>query len=87
MKIIVDKEGRSIIEQMCDVALKTGGIRNLNPVIMVLEKMSDYVEPVVNDEPVANAEACTPEEIIQTTPFPPSAYEPKVVKDDDVPQA
>ena len=81
MKIIVDKEGRSMIEQMCDVALKTGGIRNLKPVIMVLEKMSDYVEPVVNDE------ACTPEEIIQTTPFPPSAYEPKVVKDDDVPQA
>jgi len=82
MKIIVDKEGRSMIEQMCDVALKTGGIRNLNPVIMVLEKMSDYVEPVAN----AEAEACTPEEIIQTTPFPLSAYESQVVKDDDVPQ-
>jgi len=86
MKIIVDKEGRSMIEQMCDVALKTGGIRNLSPVIMILEKMSDYVEPQpdkggVDGEKVG---ACTPEEIIQTTPFPPSAYEPK---DDGVSQA
>lgn len=39
MKIIVDKEAKSILTQMCDVMLKAGGIRNLIPVQRVLACM------------------------------------------------
>lgn len=50
MIIIVDKEGRNLIQQMCDLSLKTGGIQNLQGVLSVLNTMKDYGEPVVATE-------------------------------------
>lgn len=36
MKIIVDQEGKSAIHQLCDIALKNGGINNLNQINKIL---------------------------------------------------
>ena len=37
MILNVDKEGKHVIEQLCDIALKQGGIQNLNQVNFVLK--------------------------------------------------
>lgn len=39
MIIQVDKEGKSVIEQFCDIALKNGGLQNLNQINLVLSTM------------------------------------------------
>lgn len=44
MKIIADKEAKIVITQMCDVALKSGGLKNLNGITDVLNSMEDYVD-------------------------------------------
>ena len=36
MIIKVDKEGKSAVEQLVDIALKQGGIQNLNAVNLIL---------------------------------------------------
>ena len=36
MRIIVDGDGRLAINQLCDVALKAGGIANLNSITQIL---------------------------------------------------
>ncbi len=36
MIIVVDKEGKSVIEQLCDVGLKQAGIGNLNQINLIL---------------------------------------------------
>ena len=41
MNIAVDKEGRRIIEQLCDIALKTAGIQNLAAVTQILQSLKD----------------------------------------------
>lgn len=45
MILKVDKEGKSAIEQFCDLALKSGGIRNLNQVNLVLQSTEMLPEP------------------------------------------
>lgn len=49
MKVIVDQEARIAIEQLCDVALKVGGLRNHVPVSILLnsmEQLEDVKEKV-----------------------------------------
>ena len=41
MNIKADKEGKEAITQLCDVALKTGGIQNLAPITNILKAVSD----------------------------------------------
>lgn len=36
MKILVDQEGRRAVEQLCDIALKSAGVRNLDAVNEIL---------------------------------------------------
>ena len=43
MKIVVDKEGKDAINQLCDVALKQGGIRNLDPITEILSSTVEKV--------------------------------------------
>ena len=45
MKIVVDKEGRKAIEEMCDMALKVSGIRNLNRDGQILAGVQMEEEP------------------------------------------
>ena len=45
MIIQVDQEGKNVIEQFCDIALKQGGIQNLNQVNLVLRKVVMISEP------------------------------------------
>lgn len=39
MIIITDQEGKSVIRQLCDIALKDGGIGNLNQVNLILRSV------------------------------------------------
>ena len=39
MIIQVDQEGRSAIQQLCDIALKSAGVQNLNPVNTILRSV------------------------------------------------
>lgn len=39
MKIKVDKKGQEAIQQLCDIALKSGGIQNLNGINTILVSM------------------------------------------------
>lgn len=49
MKIVVDEEGRKAIEEMCDMALKVSGIRNLNRVGQILAGVRMEEEPPQSD--------------------------------------
>ena len=51
MKIYADKEGKEVIVQLCDIALKTGGLQNLNGINNVLTSLQDYIPPPA-DNPV-----------------------------------
>lgn len=55
MRILVDDEARGMIEQMCDVSLKVGGLQNLAAVTQVLKTM----EPVDPDGDADELEAGT----------------------------
>lgn len=46
MKIIVDKDGKDIITQLCDIALKVGGLQNMPAVNVILASMESITEPV-----------------------------------------
>jgi len=39
MKIAVDTEGQNVIHQLCDIALKQGGVQNLAAVTMILNSI------------------------------------------------
>lgn len=39
MEIKADKEGIEAIKQLCDIALKHGGLANHNPVAMILNSI------------------------------------------------
>lgn len=41
----VDKEGEHAIQQLCDIALKAGGIQNLERINQVLESVELISEP------------------------------------------
>jgi len=40
LTIKVNQVGKSVIEQLCDIALKQGGLANLDQIILVLKSMS-----------------------------------------------
>lgn len=42
MKLLVDQEAKGLIEQMCDVCLKSGGLKNMPAILSVLQSMQDY---------------------------------------------
>jgi hypothetical protein len=44
MKIIADIEGKKVIEQLCDIALKHGGMQNLQAIQLILENVTDIPE-------------------------------------------
>lgn len=44
MKIIVDAAGKKEIEDLCDLALRVGGLQNNNAVDAVLHSMEDLPE-------------------------------------------
>jgi hypothetical protein len=46
MKIIVDEDGKKAVQALVDIALKTGGISNLNGSIDILKSLEEYKEPV-----------------------------------------
>ena len=50
MIIQVDKEGENIIQQLCDVALKQGGIKNLNAINKTLSSLKVIEEPKLEDK-------------------------------------
>jgi len=39
MKIVVDKEAQGLLKNLCDIALKTAGLANLEGVLAILNKM------------------------------------------------
>ena len=39
MKIEVDKEAHDLLKKFCDIALKAGGLMNLQPTLLVLNSM------------------------------------------------
>jgi len=48
MEIIVDKEGREVIVQLCDIALKQGGVQNLQSVAKILSLTKDKEIPAAD---------------------------------------
>lgn len=54
MIIRVDEEGKSVITQLCDIALRTNGIANLNSVNDILSKV-EVIKPVTKDDPALEA--------------------------------
>lgn len=42
MVIIVDEEGKKALHQLVDIALKAGGISNLNGTIDILKSVQEY---------------------------------------------
>lgn len=41
MKILCDKKGKEAILQLCDVALKTGGLRNMQRISEILKSIEN----------------------------------------------
>ena len=41
MLIQVDKEGKKVVDSLCDIALKVGGIQNLQMVNIILENTKE----------------------------------------------
>lgn len=50
MKILVDQEGKNVIRQLCDIALKQGGVSNLNQVNLILRSVNVLPTPVVKED-------------------------------------
>lgn len=44
MKFIVDKEAQEALLQLCDIALKQGGLGNFNSIQKVIESVEEYKE-------------------------------------------
>jgi len=49
MKFTVDSEAKKALQDLCDIALKTGGIQNLVAVQVILSNVQD-IEKVDNTE-------------------------------------
>jgi len=52
MKIVVDQEGKQVLQQLCDIALRAGGLQNLQPInallnLMQVENPAPVVPPVL----------------------------------------
>lgn len=50
MIIQTDKEGKGMIEQLCDIALKSGGLQSLNGITQILSSIKPLPEPEKKDE-------------------------------------
>ena len=50
MVILVDKEGHDSVIALCDIALKVGGVQNLNKTNQILSSMR-MVPPQINKKP------------------------------------
>lgn len=50
MKIIVDEEGKKAVQELCDVALKVGGLQNFNSVGKILGSIVDEPPQSVEKE-------------------------------------
>lgn len=50
MIIKADEEGIKAVRQLCDIALKTSGINNLDGVLMILQNLSLIEEEIKLDE-------------------------------------
>jgi hypothetical protein len=49
MKIIVDEEGKKAITELCHIALRAGGINNLNEINQILTSVKEYKEEKKED--------------------------------------
>jgi len=50
MKITTDIEGLAAIKSLCDIALKAGGIQNLNPITNILRTVEMFEKCDSNPE-------------------------------------
>jgi len=50
MQIFVDDEARVVVEKMCDVSLKVGGLQNMPTVLSVLHNLKALSEKEVISE-------------------------------------
>lgn len=50
MIIQVDQEGNRAIQQLCDIALKSAGMKNLNPVNMILRSVKVLPAPEIEEK-------------------------------------
>ena len=68
MIIQTDKEGRDVIQQLCDIALKQGGVANLNQVnailraVVVLPQVAPVVPIKENPSPKSEVKEPTKDE-------------------------
>lgn len=53
MLIQVDKEGRETVQNLCDIALKVGGIQNLRSVNIILSQIK-MIEPEKKEQDAPN---------------------------------
>lgn len=49
MRIIADKEGQAVLQQLADIALKQGGIQNLQAVNQFLQSIQMIEETKVDE--------------------------------------
>jgi len=57
MKIVVDQEGKQVLQQLCDIALRAGGLQNLQPInallnLMQVENPAPAVPPTPSTSPI-----------------------------------
>lgn len=62
MIIQTDEKGRSAIEQLCDIALKQGGVLNLNAVNLILASISPAVQ---KEQPQPKSNPVTSKKIVE----------------------
>ena len=87
MKILVDQEGRNVISQLCDIALKQGGVQNLNQVNLILrsvrllptlEEPTKPKSPEKKDEATGGEKDEKQEEVKEESEEEPSVGSPKL---------
>lgn len=64
MIINVDKEGRNAIQQLVDIALKQGGIQNLNPANLILGSIK--LLPEVKEKPYPKSPKEDSKKVVET---------------------
>ncbi len=57
MIIQVDNEGRAVLRQLCDAALRQGGIANLDGINKILSLVTDIPAPKKPEKPEDNGKA------------------------------
>lgn len=49
MKFIADKEGKEVLTELLDIALKQNGIKSLQAIVSILNSIEDYKETEVEE--------------------------------------